>query len=117
MIYIVENDNSVRRSLEVYLDSVGMHFRSYESAISYLSEGMATEKDVLLLDMNLPDMNGIELLKKLSVGEKHIPTIVITSVVDERIIELCRSLGVKAFLRKPVDGGSLIDLIKYHAQS
>lgn len=108
---------SVRRSFEVFLESAGLDFKSFESAESFLSGGTPTTKDLLLLDINLPGMSGLDLLRELSLEKKTTPAIVITASDDVRIREGRKRYGVKAFLRKPVDGGALVDLIKYHIHS
>jgi FixJ family two-component response regulator len=117
VIYIVEDDSSVRRSFEIFLEAAAMKFKSFRSAESFLEDGGYTNNDLLLLDINLPQMSGLDLLNRLSADKKHINAIVITSLENEQIRESCRGYGVKAFLRKPVDGEALLDLIKYNIQS
>ncbi len=114
MIYIIENDLSVKRSFEIFLEAAAMKFKSFRSAEAFLEDEGYTNSDLLLLDISLPQMSGLDLLHKLSVDKKHINAIVITSVDDERLRESCKGYGVKAFLRKPVDGEALLDLIKYN---
>ena len=114
MIYIIEDDISVRRSFELFLEAAGLEFKSFESAESFLSDGKATIEDLLLLDINLPLMNGLDLLSALERERKHITAIIITAFDDAHTRERCKRYGVKAFLRKPVDGAALIDLIKFN---
>ena len=116
MIYLIEDDNSVRRSFEIFLESAGLEFKSFESAELFLSRGMPALDDLLLLDINLPGMNGLDLLSKLSHENKNTPAIVITALDDAQIRQGCKRYGVKAFLRKPVDLEALMDVIKYHYQ-
>jgi FixJ family two-component response regulator len=108
---------SVRRSFEIFLESAGIEFKSFGSAESFLSSGVPTINDLLLLDINLPVMSGLDLLDSLAKDKKPVPTIVITAVDDGRTRERCKGYGVKAFLRKPVDGETLMDLIKYHSNT
>ena len=117
MIYVIEDDISVQRSFEIFLESAGLEYKSFGSAESFLSGEMPTIKDLLLLDINLPGMSGLDLLNELSLAKRNTPVIVITASDDARIREGCKRFGVKAFLRKPVDGEALTDLIKYHIQS
>jgi FixJ family two-component response regulator len=113
VIFIIEDDRSVRRSFEIILESEGLEFRSFGSAESFLASEVPSAKDLLLLDINLPQMSGLDLLHKLDAENKPLNTIVITSVDDMRTRESCKRFGVKAFLRKPVDGIALMDLIRY----
>jgi FixJ family two-component response regulator len=117
VIYLIEDDMSVRRSFEIFLESAGLEFKSFESAELFLSGGMSTINDLLLLDINLPGMNGVELLRRLCRENMNTPAIVITAFDDAQIRESCRRSGVKAFLRKPVDLEALMDVINYHYQS
>ena len=91
-----------------------MEFRSFESAIDFLDQCQPGELDILVLDLNLPGMTGCDLLKKLGEKDLHIPVIVVTAFDDAQNRETCRQYGVKAYLRKPVDGEALIDMIKYN---
>jgi FixJ family two-component response regulator len=114
MIYLIDNDPSMLRAFELFLESVGLGYKSFGSANSFLSGEMPTANDLIVLDINLPEINGLDALKKFSEENRSIPVIVVTASDDEQIRECCRKYGVKAFLRKPVDGEALIDLIKYN---
>jgi len=114
MIYIIEDDKSIIRGFELFLKSAGMEFKSFESAIDFLAECRPGLQDILVLDLNLPGMMGRDLLKKLGDEGLHVPVIVVTAFDDAENRTTCRQYGVKAYLRKPVDGEALIDIIKYH---
>ncbi len=62
-------------------------------------------------------MSGFDVLKKLEDDGISLPVIVVTAFDDYSTREKCKDFGVKAFLRKPVDGETLIDIIKYNLQS
>jgi FixJ family two-component response regulator len=117
MIYIIEDDMSVRRSFEFFLESEELEYKSFGSAISFLAGEVPSVNDLLVLDINLPEMSGLDLLYKLSQEKKQIPVIVVTARDDSGSLECCKSYGVKAFLRKPVDGKTLMDLIKNNIHS
>lgn len=114
MIYIIEDDKSIVRGFELFLKSAGMEFRSFGSAIDFLAGCHPGLKDILVLDLNLPGMTGGDLLEKLAEEDLHIPVIVVTAFDDAQNREMCREYGVKSYLRKPVDGEALIDIIKYN---
>jgi len=113
MIYLIDDDRSVRRGFEMFLKSAEMDHKSFENAEDFLSVVNPGEKDVLILDLHLPGMNGGDLLKKMNQDNIHIPVIVVTAFDDVQSREYCRQYGVKAYLRKPVDGEALSDMIKY----
>lgn len=116
MIYIIEDDKAIIRGFELFLKSAGMEFRSFESAVDFLTEYQPGLQDILILDLNLPGMMGCDLLEKFSEDGIHIPVIVVTAFDDAENRATCKQYDVKAYLRKPVDGEALIDIIKYHQQ-
>lgn len=113
MIYLIDDDKSVRRGFELFFKSEGMDFLSIEVAKDFFLQYKPAKSDLLLLDLNLPEMNGIEVLEKLICQNIKIPVIVITALDDPQSREICKKHGVNAYLRKPVDGNALIDTIKY----
>jgi FixJ family two-component response regulator len=115
MIYLIDDDKSVRRGFELFLKSAGMAYKSLESAEDFLKQFKPESGDLIVLDLSLPGMNGCDLLKKFDEQDIKIPVIVVTSFNEPVSRECCRKYGVKAFLRKPVDGEALMDLIKYHS--
>ena len=117
MVYLIEDDKSIMRGFELFLRSADMEYKSFETATSFLDENSLQVNDILVLDMNLPGMMGHELLKSLHEMNIYVPTIVITANDDEDNRQVCREYGVKAYLRKPVDGEALIDIIKFHRGS
>ena len=116
MIYLIDDDKSVRRGFGMFLKSAGYDYTSFESAENFLDMFKPVNGDLIVLDLSLPGMNGCDLVRKFSEEGYHVPIIVVTSLDDSGSRGLCRKFGVKAFLRKPVDGEALIDLIKYHLQ-
>ena len=117
MIYLIDDDKSVRRAFELFLKSAGLEFQSFESANKFISFFRSGPKDILILDLNLPGMSGYDLLKKLKQDGILIPVIVVTAFDDPQSREYCREYGVKEYLRKPVDGEALVDMIKYIIES
>ena len=117
MIYIIEDDVSVRRSLEFFLESAGLEYESFGSAVSFLSVEKPVVSDLLILDLNLPEMSGLDLLGRFSDSKKAIPVIVVTARDDAFSVESCSRYGVKAYLQKPVDGKTLMEHILKNIKS
>jgi FixJ family two-component response regulator len=114
MIYLIDDDKSVIRSFSLLLRSAGIDHQSFGSADDFLSVSRPGAKDLLVLDLNLPGMSGSDLMKKFHQEGMHIPVVIITAHEDPQIRELCKQYGVIAFLRKPVDGEALLDIIRYN---
>lgn len=111
MIYLIDDDKSVRRGFEMFLKSAEMDFLSFENAESFLSGVEVQPKDILILDLHLPGMSGCELLKKLNTDGISIPVIIVTAFDEPESLEVCKQYKVKAFLRKPIDSEALFDII------
>ncbi len=113
MVYLIDDNKSVRRAFELFFRSAGFEFQSFESAAGFLSGFKPGLNDILVLDLNMPGMNGIDLLKKLEQDGIHLPVIVVTAFDDPKSRAYCKEYGVLAYLRKPADGEALIDIIRY----
>jgi FixJ family two-component response regulator len=113
MIYLIDSNISVARAFELFLESAGMEYRSFKDTESFLAGVKPLAGDLILLDLSMPVTTACELLKKIFHYDLQAPVIVVTVVDDDHFRECCRQYGVKAIMRKPVDGEALIDLIKY----
>lgn len=83
-----------------------------EKGLSALREHQ--KYSLILLDLNMPRMNGLEFLAavKRDEGFKHIPVVILTSSIDEKERKKCFSLGAAGYLVKPVEYSKLIELVK-----
>jgi FixJ family two-component response regulator len=113
MLYIIDDDQNVRDGFMMLFKSAGYECSCFESAEEFLKNYKEEVKDLLILDMHSIGMNGCTLLEKLEEKGMHLPVIVITAFDAPKYRECCRDYGVMAYLRKPVDGEALLDLIKY----
>ena len=111
LISIVENDASVRRALGRLIVSFGFKVELFASANAYLKTSHPAPA-CLVLDMVMPDMNGLELLAALRKSGRSVPTVVISAHDYGAFIEKARALGAIAFLQKPCEERALHDAIK-----
>jgi len=116
MVYIVDDDQNVRDGFTILLRSSGYECRCFASAEEFLKNYKKQDRDLLILDMHLIGINGCTLLEKLEEKGLHLPVIVITAFDEPKYRNCCREYGVLAFLRKPVDGEALLDIIKYNLE-
>jgi FixJ family two-component response regulator len=114
MIYLIDDDVSMLRAFEIFLESAGMQYRSFTDSDALLSVIKPSEGDLIVMALSKQDWIALKLLKKFCQDNAHVPVLVITVFEDDELYEYCRQAGVKAILRKPVDGEALIDLIKYN---
>jgi CheY-like chemotaxis protein len=110
-VAIVDDDASMREALARLLRIHEINSRSYPSARVFL-EGLASGMpDCLIVDVNMPEMTGIELQRELLNRGVRIPTIVVTASNDKSIAASAASLGAAAFFLKPVPRDALMAAI------
>jgi FixJ family two-component response regulator len=114
MVYLIDDDESVRRAFTLFLHSANIDHKTFGNACDFLSVFKEGKKDLLVLDLNLPGMKGIDLLNEIKGMKVPLTVIVVTANDEPNSREYCRHFGVKAYLRKPVDAEALLDIINYN---
>jgi FixJ family two-component response regulator len=103
LISIVDDDGTVRAATESLVRSLGFKARTFESAESFLQSSSPRETQCLILDVQMPNMSGIELQDSLSELGFEIPIIFITAYPDEEVRQRAMEAGAVAFLLKPLE--------------
>ena len=113
MIYIVDDDQSVRTNLARLMRSAGFSARTFASAEEFLASTEPLESGCLLLDVTLPGLSGLQLQAELNKRGIRLPVIAVSARDDSETSETARRLGARCFFRKPVDDQALIDAIHW----
>lgn len=116
LVYIVDDDESVLKSLARLMRSASIESRAYESPQRFLAEVRNEDRACILMDVTMPRMSGLEVAKQLKEKGITLPVIALSARDDEDTRQLARDLGVQFFLRKPVDDQALIDAISWVMQ-
>ena len=111
MISIIDDDDSVRESLQRLMRSVGFAVNVFASAEEFLDSGRLRKTDCLILDVRLPGMNGLELQRHLATSHSEIPIIFITSYEDDEVRARALNAGAVDYFLKPFNAGDLLDAI------
>ena len=112
LISIVDDDISVRKSLDRLIRSAGMKVRVFASAEEFLDSAHLRKADCLILDVKLPGMSGTELLRQLNMHKYKVPVIFITAHgSDEQARSEAASDWTVAYLIKPFSGDELLDAV------
>jgi FixJ family two-component response regulator len=110
-VFVVDDDISVRESLELLIASIGWRAETFASAQEFLSRPRATVPCCLVLDVTLPGLNGLELQRQL--GERaDMPVIFITGYGDVPMSVRAMKAGAVEFLTKPFHDAVLVDAIR-----
>jgi FixJ family two-component response regulator len=111
-VFIVDDDDAVRESLEFLMKSVVQPAKSFASAQEFLDAYDADKPGCLLLDIRMPGMSGLELQEKLNEMHAVIPVIFITGHGDVPMAVKAVKTGAADFIQKPFRDQELIDRIK-----
>ncbi|MCG6119131.1 MAG: response regulator [Blastomonas sp.] len=102
VIHVVDDDEAVRTSLAFVLQTVGFEVSDYFDASDFLARGQF-DKGILICDMRMPGMNGIELAHLLRERGSTLPIILISGNAGNALQSEATSAGIAAILEKPVE--------------
>jgi FixJ family two-component response regulator len=105
---VVEDDDGVRRSLQLLLNSRGYDVRSYAAARPLLESDDLRASDVLVADYRLPDATGVDVLRTLRARGWNGLSILITAFPSDQLIAAAKASGFAAVLEKPLRQQALI---------
>jgi FixJ family two-component response regulator len=114
IVFVVDDDVSVRNSLELLIDSAGWQPETFASAQEFLHRPRVVTPSCLVLDMSLPDLNGLELQKRVATDRIDMPIIFISGYGDVPMTVRAMKAGAIEFLTKPLAGDVLVGAI-HHA--
>jgi FixJ family two-component response regulator len=112
MVYIVDDDVSVRESLEGLIREAGWVTMSFSSARNFLSHQYTAGPSCLILDVSLPDLNGLDLQQQIAGERTDMPIIFITGYGDIPMSVRAIKAGAVEFLTKPLGDEALLNAIR-----
>jgi len=112
LVHVIDDDEAVRNSLELLLESAGFSVRTYDSAIAFLAASAALVDGCVLTDVRMPEMDGLELQRRLTRLGIRIPVIVMTGHGDVPIAVEALKAGATDFLEKPFNDDQLLAAVK-----
>jgi len=111
LVYVIDDDEAVRDSMGMLLESADLPYRCFASADSFLDEHDGSQRGCLVLDIRMPGMTGLELQKKLAQINSSLPIIFITGHGDVPMAVEAMRQGAVDFLRKPVNEEGFLERI------
>ena len=108
LICVVDDDESVRESLPDLLREFGFDARPFSYARAFLDSDCLSVCDCLILDVAMPEMNGLDLQRELKRLGREIPIVFITAHVDEKVRQRALTLGAVDCLYKPFSQADLL---------
>ena len=112
IVFVVDDDISVRESLELLIENEGWQPETFASAQEFLDRPRALVPSCLILDVSLPGLNGLELQQRVAAERTHMPIIFITGHGDIPTTVRAMKAGAVEFLRKPFSDEVLLSAIR-----
>ena len=112
IVFVVDDDVSVRESLELLVGCAGWQPETFASAQDFLARPRPLVPSCLILDVNLPDLNGLDLQKRIAADRVDMPIIFITGYGDVPMTVRAMKAGAAEFLTKPFGDDVLLSAIR-----
>jgi two-component system response regulator FixJ len=112
MIFIVDDDQAVRRSSSLLLDSEGLESQGFADAHQFLDRCHPSDGDCLIVDVDLPGMDGIQLVQRVRANDQTLPVLVITGHPSTFMRQRAREAGATAFLEKPLEADRVVSFVR-----
>src|ERR1700735_1762971 len=108
IVFVVDSDASVRESLELLVCAAGWRAETFASAREFLARPRSGFPSCLILDLTLPDLNGLELQERIASERTDMPIIFLTGSADIAMTVRAMKRGALEFLTKPFDAEALL---------
>jgi len=113
IVFVVDDDVSVRESLDLLIRFAGWQSETFASAVDFLARPRTTTPSCLVLDVSLPDLDGLELQKLIASERTDMPIIFITGHGDVPMTVKAMKGGAVEFLTKPFEDEVLLSAIRH----
>jgi FixJ family two-component response regulator len=111
IVYIVDDDDSLRRALDSLLRSVGLQTRTYGSAREFLDSKREDQPGCMVVDVRLPGLSGLDFQEQLANFGVHLPAVIITGHGDIPMSVRAMKAGAVDFLAKPFRDQDMLDAV------
>ncbi len=112
LVAIVDDDASVRQSTRRLIRSFGYRAEAFASGEAFLASASTARTACLILDVRMPDMDGLEVQRRLAERGVRIPIVFLTGRASDDEERRARSAGAVEFLRKPVGKATLLRVLE-----
>jgi FixJ family two-component response regulator len=110
-VTVVDDDGSVRKAIGRLLTASGLCVEAFASGQEFLESLPANHPDCLVLDLHMPGLTGLDVLRELALAGLRLPVVVITAFDEPESRSQCISAGAAGYLLKPLDDRILLNAI------
>ena len=111
MVYVIDDDESVRKAFLRLFRSAGLDAEAFPDPEDFLAGARQEENSCIIADLRIPGFTGFDFQRELANRDLGIPVIVVSATDDAHTRDHARALGAVAFFRKPVDDQALLDAV------
>ena len=112
IVYVIDDDESARSSLEFLLDVAGVRVRSFASGDEFLDSSPPLKLACIITDVRMPGMGGVDLTRRVKQKDPSVPVIVITGHADVPMAIEAMKAGASDFIEKPFEDETIISAIR-----
>lgn len=112
IVYVIDDDESARGSLEFLLDVAGIRVRSFASGDDFLNAGPPLRNACIITDVRMPGIGGVELTRRIKQADPSVPVIVITGHADVPLAIQAMKAGAADFIEKPFGDDAILGAIR-----
>lgn len=112
IVHIIDDDDALRDSLAFLLASAGIETKTYDSAAQFLAESVSLSGGCIITDVRMPDLSGLDLLRRLRAQGNTMPVIVMTGHGDVPMAVEAMKIGASDFFEKPFDDSNLLEAVQ-----
>jgi FixJ family two-component response regulator len=110
-IAVIDDDESVRRAIRRLFVSSGLHAEGFATGRAFLDSLSASRPDCIVLDLQMPGLNGIDVMNALTRTGLAVPVVIVTGHDEPESRERCLAAGARAYLCKPFDDAALLQAV------
>ena len=111
-VYIIDDDRMARESLQWLIESAGLPVRVYENGLKFLDHVRSSLSGCVLLDVRMPDINGMELHTKLKQRNIMLPVIIVTGHADVAMAVRAMKAGAYDIIEKPYNDALMLERVQ-----
>lgn len=112
LVFVVDDDRAVRNSLKFALETEGLEVQACDSGPSLLAHARLSDASCLLIDYQMPVMDGFEIVAELLRRGLHVPVILMTGMITAELRRLADASGLPHIVEKPLMDGALIETLQ-----
>ncbi|MEE8574132.1 MAG: response regulator [Thermodesulfobacteriota bacterium] len=110
-ILVIDDEASIRTVLDIHLKRAGFMVTLAATGAEGIEFALTRDFDLMLCDLKLTDMNGIDIIKKVKAENISLPVIVVSGFIDSDVVREAKEIGSVDYLRKPFLKNELLSIV------